>query len=304
LSEFLLIFWVSTLILDEVHQFIRSSKDRDKFRSKLVKYLDNSWNYIDICGCVLFILGMLLRFLAIAITNEDVFTAARFLLAIDLAVWYIRLLHKTIIFRSLGPKLVMLSEMAMDLIFFMVIMSIFICTFGVVTQATLYPNNKLDMKLVHNIVNKAYWPIYGEMLILEELNKEDTAVCSAEGKCPLESGRWFSFVSLMVYMVVVNVLLINLLIAMFSATFKRVQEKSDQIWKFQLYRLVFEYRDTSKFPPPFNFIDFFIKLVKLIRNEKGECDNGLISSAYWILTEPNETFGNIYFLVLKRLIWL
>ena len=236
--------------------------------------MDNSWNYIDICGCVLFILAVILRFLAIAITNENIFIAARILLAIDLAVWYIRLLHITIIFRSLGPKLVMLHQMVRDLIFFMVIISIFVITFGVVTQATLYPNNKLDMELFRSIANKAYWPIYGEMLILGEINEVDTNVCSAEGNCPLESGIWFSYIALMMYMVVANVLLINLLIAMFSSTFERVQENTDQIWKFQRYRLVFEYIDASIFPPPISFIGYFVTLINYFlkkQEEKSKC---------------------------------
>lgn len=79
----------------------------------------------------------------------------------------------------------------------------------------MYSNNKMNMDLIKDIINKAYWPIYGEMLILDEINDYDEEVCMAEGNCPMESGLWFSFFALMLYMVVANVLLINLLIAMF-----------------------------------------------------------------------------------------
>jgi len=270
--ESFLIFWVFWFIVDEIHQFWRV---KGKFKSKILKYMDNRWNYLDICGCFLFIIAICLRFIAIFIRNENVFIAARILLAIDLVVWFVRLLHKTIIFRSLGPKLVMISQMVKDLIFFMVIISIFVCTFGIVTQATLHPNNKFNVKLFRDIINKAYWPIYGEMLILEEINDGDTAECKAEGNCPLESGIWFSYAALMVYMVVANVLLINLLIAMFSSTFERVQENTDQIWKLQRYVLVFEYIDASILPPPINFIGYIITFVKYIlkkKADKSECE--------------------------------
>lgn len=62
-------------------------------------------------------------------------------------------------------------------------------------------------------MNKAFWPIFGEMKILEEISELDE--CTIEGNCPLQSGITFSYIFLMVYMVLANILLINLLIAMF-----------------------------------------------------------------------------------------
>lgn len=84
-------------------------------------------------------------------------------MCIDVFIWYFRLLHVFIVFKSLGPKLVMIKKMARDLIFFISIILIFICAFGVITQATMYPGNKLDFNLITNIFDKAYWPIYGEL---------------------------------------------------------------------------------------------------------------------------------------------
>lgn len=128
----------------------------------------------------------------------------------------------------------------MDLIFFLAILFIFFCLFCVTTQATLYPGNRLDFSLLRSLVDKAYWPIYGEMKILDEINDSEMA-CSKGEPCAEPSGVIFSYVMLMMYMVGVNVLLLNLLIAMFSATYTLVQDNADTIWKFQKYRLVFEY---------------------------------------------------------------
>ena len=101
-----------------------------------------------------------------------------------------------------------------DLMFFMSFISIFVCLFGVTTQGTLYPGNKLSFSLIKSIFNKAYWPIYGEMQILNELDDCDDSLET----CPETSGVAFSFIFLMIYMVIANVLLINLLIAMFRQT--------------------------------------------------------------------------------------
>ena len=83
-----------------------------------------------------------------------------------------------------------------------------------IKKATLYPNNTLNGELLRSIIDKAYWPMYGEMNILEEISDVDET-CAADGTCPLESGIWFSYVMLMIYMILANVLLLNLLIAMF-----------------------------------------------------------------------------------------
>ena len=44
-----------------------------------------------------------------------------------------------------------------------------------------------------------------------------------------------------VYMMFANVLLINLLVALFATTYERVQENSENIWKLNRYDLILEY---------------------------------------------------------------
>lgn len=129
-----------------------------------------------------------------------------------------KLLHLSIVFKSLGPKLVMIQKMIQDLMFFMCIIAIFVSAFGVTTQATLYPSrNQLNFKLLRNVINKGYWPIYGEMKILDELGDCTYDPAFNKTTCPENSGVVFSYIALMIYMVIANVLLINLLIAMFRS---------------------------------------------------------------------------------------
>ncbi len=97
----------------------------------------------------------------------------------------------------------------------MMIVVVFVISFGVITQAMLYTNNTFDWNLVKKIINKAYWPIFGEMKILEEISEIDEASCESEGTCPVDNGIFFSYIALMIYMIIGNILLVNLLIAMF-----------------------------------------------------------------------------------------
>lgn len=102
------------------------------------------------------------------------------------------------------------------------------------------------------------------MKILNELEDCDPKT----DVCPETSGVAFSFIFLMIYMVIANVLLINLLIAMFSSTFQDVQDRTDQIWKFQRYRLIFEYYDSPILPPPMNIFAYFMSLIQYFINKR------------------------------------
>uniref|UniRef100_A0A8D0SPN2 Transient receptor potential cation channel subfamily M member 2 n=1 Tax=Sus scrofa TaxID=9823 RepID=A0A8D0SPN2_PIG len=89
--------------------------------------------------------------------------------------------------------------------------------------------------------------------------------CSPNGtdpykpKCPeSDSARqepafpeWLTVLLLCLYLLFTNILLLNLLIAMFNYTFQQVQERTDQIWKFQRHGLIEEYEGRPPAPPPF-----------------------------------------------------
>lgn len=80
----------------------------------------------------------------------------------------------------------------------------------------MYPNGHMSVKrLFQFIINNAYWPIYGEIKILDDLHNED----ETEPADPVGTG--YSFILLMIYMIFVNILLVNLLIAMFRYILKQ-----------------------------------------------------------------------------------
>lgn len=114
------------------------------------------------------------------------------------------------IFKALGPKLVMIKKMFYDLLFFVTIITIFIILFGVVTQATMFPKQTFDLKLLETMFTRAYWPIMGDMSMLLEIFKNDQ-----NSDCPEKSGLWFTKIATVIYMLTANILLINLLIATF-----------------------------------------------------------------------------------------
>lgn len=165
--------------------------------------------------------------------------------------------------------------MIKDLTVFAVLLMIFFISFGVCASSLLYPNETDWIKSITGIVSIGYWKIYGELNIDEivyshtnvtqsvVISDPDNEACQTRGRCP--DHHWIVTFFLMMYLLITNILLINLLIATFASTFERIRSESDTIWKFQRYELIKEYQDRPVLPPPFIIlchIWFFILYLK------------------------------------------
>ena len=69
-----------------------------------------------------------------------------------------------------------------DLLFFVVILLVFVGAYGVAIQAIMYPNATLNIQLLLNIFEKAYFQIFGE-LFLEELKGKNKTFYKKQPKC-------------------------------------------------------------------------------------------------------------------------
>lgn len=67
-------------------------------------------------------------------------------------------------------------------------------------------------------------------------------------KCQM--GHWITPAVMAMYLLVANILLINLLIAVFNNIFNEVNAISHQVWMFQRFTVVMEYEEKPVLPPP------------------------------------------------------
>ncbi|XP_014666350.1 PREDICTED: transient receptor potential cation channel subfamily M member 2-like [Priapulus caudatus] len=185
--------------------------------------------------------------------SKNTFMAARVLLALDLVLFFMRLLHIFLVHKELGPKLVMIARMLNDLLYFISIMVVFVIAYGVASMAILFPNTPFSATLVKDILYNAYFQMYGELL-LESIEGTDCSSIAAVWqtgvlpRCPELSNVVLCLLAL--YLLLTNILLFNLLIAMFSYTFEKARNKTDSIWKFHRYWLVMEYFERPPLVPP------------------------------------------------------
>ena len=103
--------------------------------------------------------------------------------------------------------------------------------FGVVFQAIVKPEHfefSSSMKYLRNTINVAYWPIYGELQVLDDIKNQS---CSAKDEpCIDDFSYGFIYVLLMIYMIFGHVLLLNLIIAMF-----RSENDFNNLFYFQVF---------------------------------------------------------------------
>ncbi|CAF1382782.1 unnamed protein product, partial [Rotaria sordida] len=230
--EFVLVIWIFTLVCEEIRQLFAT--EAQSKRNAIIAYFKVFWNKLDVLAVVLFFIGFTLRF----IPTVECFCAARVVLSIDLTVWFMRTLDLFAAVKRLGPKLVMIGEMVNDLRFFMIMLIVFILAFGVSSYSLIHGIQKLSWHLLRDIINHAYWRIFGDLNTLETFSTN------------YKANGYAAFILLVGYMAVVSILLVNLLIAMFSNTFTNLQVDTDRIWKFQQYTLVCEYLSRPSLPPP------------------------------------------------------
>ena len=76
------------------------------------------------------------------------------------------------------------------------------------------------------------------------------------------------------YLLVTNILLLNLLIAVFNSIFLRTNVFSHQIWKFNRFSVVMEYEQKPTLPPPLIIFSHLYLIVKWCRR----CSKGMKES--------------------------
>uniref|UniRef100_A0A8C3TBI3 Transient receptor potential cation channel subfamily M member 2 n=1 Tax=Chelydra serpentina TaxID=8475 RepID=A0A8C3TBI3_CHESE len=200
----------------------------------------------------------------------------RIILSLAFIIFCLRLMHIFTVSKTLGPKIIIVKRMMKDVFFFLFLLAVWVVSFGVAKQAILIHNEERVDWIFRGVIYHSYLTIFGQ--IPSYIDGTEPR-CSPNGtdpykpKCP-ESNKdkrpvfpeWLTVILLCLYLLFTNILLLNLLIAMFNYTFQQVQEHTDQIWKFQRHDLIEEYHGRPAAPPPFilfNHLQLFVKRVLL-----------------------------------------
>uniref|UniRef100_A0A663EWD8 Transient receptor potential cation channel subfamily M member 5 n=1 Tax=Aquila chrysaetos chrysaetos TaxID=223781 RepID=A0A663EWD8_AQUCH len=261
-KEIILYFWVFTLVLEEIRQSFYTDEDTNLMK-KFKLYVEDNWNKCDMVTIFLFVIGVTCRML------NSTFQAGRTILAIDFMVFTLRLIHIFAIHKQLGPKIIIVERMMKDVFFFLFFLSVWLIAYGVTTQALLHPNDSRVEWIFRRVLYRPYLQIFGQ-IPLDEIDSEEISFppnLENLPSCPNSYANWLIILLLVIFLLVTNVLLMNLLIAMFSYTFQVVQGNADIFWKIQRYNLIVEYHGRPALAPPFIIINHITLVLRRIFNK-------------------------------------
>ncbi|XP_056002351.1 uncharacterized protein LOC125661865 isoform X2 [Ostrea edulis] len=250
-------------------------KPRKFFTAPLTKYI---YNFV-------MFFSMLMMYSAFVLTSVSTQYYDRFLA---------RFLEYYVYFWGAGDLIEeLISCFLKDLLRFLVLAVFVVLGVGMYYHANLWPDHQTIWDgywtewRIWRIIYYPYWQLYGEAYN-EFLEGKELSDCSnvtsvwqndpSIERCPQED--WTVSAISAIYMLFSNLLLVNLVIAMFSYTFERVQENSERLWRFQRYTVIIDYQ--WRIPSPINLLflpyRFYIYVKKYrescSRNQVGEGNKG------------------------------
>ncbi|XP_059478668.1 transient receptor potential cation channel trpm isoform X6 [Neocloeon triangulifer] len=265
-TEMYIITYICTFGLEKVREI--ASSEPVGLRQKLAVWSWNLWNPMDAAVITIFLIGLMLRL------QSETMMGGRAIYCVCVVYWYLKILTYVGVNKYLGPLVTMMGKMVINMIYFVVLLLVVLMSFGVARQGILYPHNESGWHLLKDVVFQPYFMLYGEVFA-DDIDPP----CGGEGQMACVTAKWISPIIMSIYLLVANILLINLLIAVFNNIFNEVNANSHQVWMFQRFTVVMEYEQKPVLPPPFIFISHIYLLIEFCRRKyKGEedsYDNGL-----------------------------
>ena len=167
------------------------------------------------------------------------------LAVVNVLVWC-RVLQHFSTSRDIGVLIIMIIEMASDMRIWILLSVIFTFAF-MFTFAAITDDSVDDSAEPYHALAIPIWAMFGEFDL--QWTSDNSGVVGQ--------------ITLWIYVLVSNVLLVNLLIAMMSDTYQEIKENADIEWKFSRVSSILEAIErTHPIPPPFSFPFMVARLVR------------------------------------------
>ncbi|KAF7243629.1 Transient receptor potential cation channel subfamily M member 8 [Varanus komodoensis] len=187
-----------------------------------------------------------------------------------------------------------------DVFFFLFLFAVWMVAFGVARQGILRKNEQRWEWIFRSVIYEPYLAMFGHYPTDIDGTTYDFDHCTSTGNeskplcVEVDSNNfprfpeWITIPLVCIYMLSTNILLVNLLIAMFGYTVGSVQENNDEVWKFQRYFLVQEYCSRLTIPFPFVIFAYIYMVLRKIFKYccKNECKQPSICCKLHFYSRP------------------
>jgi hypothetical protein len=196
-------------------------------------------------------------------------------MAASFLLWGVRSIELLSFFKFFGPLVSMLKSLVMrNLVSFLVLLLVIFCSFGVFFFNLLYPGSVSETNSATPLNStrssgqtvRKIWTL-PLMLAFGLFERDDLKACGEQDsyeqwtECPDSNGfQAFDVFFVFVFLLVVNIVMWNLLIALFSQTVVEKQSRAKLIWRKKVYEMLKEIEVMSFCPPPISVFEYLARL--------------------------------------------
>ncbi|EGD76249.1 hypothetical protein PTSG_00951 [Salpingoeca rosetta] len=216
------------------------------------------WNKVDLLFCVCYLLALCFRISSLVSpgVNLNDRRVAKILLGLGCAAAYISCLRFTAFIRPLGPKLIIMGRMFSDVVVFILLLGAFWLAYAFAMISVLSSDEnqrQSDSYHLSYIMLVPVFQVFGESFL--EWYSEESA-CVGDGPFhTCASWRWLVPIYMTLFIFVSNIMLVNLLIAMFGKRYEEVEADAMAFWRRQNYDLYWEFRNRTHLPTPLSWLE-------------------------------------------------
>uniref|UniRef100_A0A2C9LXH9 Ion transport domain-containing protein n=1 Tax=Biomphalaria glabrata TaxID=6526 RepID=A0A2C9LXH9_BIOGL len=251
--------WLEAVVMGYlVTFFVRELDQCCKSLKQCKAYIYDPFNILDQLSIAMAFIAWSLRWAAYVIPEEErLMIAARYLLCLNFMLYMFRFLEFFYQNKLLGPMLVVIRNMVETYINFLLILMIFWVAYSVVSESILFPEKEIKKDILYYVFRRGFWAMMGEYFLDEVEHFSDNACISPNSansstkSCATADGRYTIPILLAAYVLFVQILMFNLLVALFNNAISDNEAKRDMIWRYQTFLLTMQYAESKILLPPF-----------------------------------------------------
>ncbi|XP_062585980.1 transient receptor potential cation channel subfamily M member 5-like isoform X2 [Saccostrea cucullata] len=236
LFEFSLYIWTGLDFFNDIIGIIgvfwRRTETRRKGRYRFLSSLNDMWKLLGLVCAILVVSTVMSRR-----KPTKTFRMANRWCALLLLFSYLRYMRVFVIHKYTGITFLFLKHMLLNLVQFLITIAFFVLGVGIFIEAMihrnqpdLFPGKWYDWR-IWRIIYYPFYQYYGETfddaLGIEKSNEEVD---------------WSVKALAAIHMMVGNLLIVNVIVALFTTTYEKVLKKSGLIWQYERYHVIKDFR--------------------------------------------------------------
>uniref|UniRef100_A0A1I8HN98 ANK_REP_REGION domain-containing protein n=1 Tax=Macrostomum lignano TaxID=282301 RepID=A0A1I8HN98_9PLAT len=285
IPDILLSLYAASYTVQEFADFWRRRALKNFYVNKRIircpSYFQDAINLFD-CFAILFLwIGLFWKWIIFYVVEDSNTTyACQMMLTISFTLWGFRSVAFLSYHERTGPVISMLSSLLiLDLLPFLAIVMIIFYVFGVLFFNLLFP---VIFSPASEMNGSGYaWKVILQVFTLPfnllfttfdttSLEPSSATVNQTIGKVAHPQGlAWFKNLLLFVFLFLVNIVMVNLLIALFSLRVSRMDSRALGIWRRTYFEMLREYQTLGPLPPPVSFIsEIVLPIMRFVRGAR------------------------------------